>query len=110
LRGDGVGREHGGVAEVDDPKRLERIHPDFEVRARRKAGRPDSAGPVARARPVGDEVVRRRADDRNVCARELGRILGEDSPIPAEDRAALETVLDRLFEPYRKVLRRRRSA
>src|SRR4051812_31610912 len=42
--------------------------------------------------------------------RELGRILGEDSPIPADDGAALETVLDRMFEPYRKVLRRRRSA
>ncbi|MEU7908113.1 helix-turn-helix transcriptional regulator [Actinoplanes sp. NPDC049118] len=42
--------------------------------------------------------------------RELARILGADSPIPAADRAALETVLDRLFEPYRKVSRRRRSA
>ncbi|AGZ39976.1 helix-turn-helix domain-containing protein [Actinoplanes friuliensis] len=41
---------------------------------------------------------------------ELGRILGEDSPISAADRAALETVLDRMFEPYRKVVRRRRSA
>jgi transcriptional regulator with XRE-family HTH domain len=41
---------------------------------------------------------------------ELTRILAEDSPIPAADRAALEAVLDRMFDPYRKVLRRRRSA
>ncbi|MEV8505846.1 helix-turn-helix transcriptional regulator [Actinoplanes sp. NPDC051475] len=41
---------------------------------------------------------------------ELGRILADDSPIPAADREALETVLDRMIDPYRKVLRRRRSA
>jgi transcriptional regulator with XRE-family HTH domain len=40
---------------------------------------------------------------------EMGRILADDSPIPAADRAALETVLDRLLDPYRKVLRRRRT-
>lgn len=41
---------------------------------------------------------------------ELARILADDSPIPAADRLALETVLDRIVDPYRKVLRRRRSA
>jgi transcriptional regulator with XRE-family HTH domain len=41
---------------------------------------------------------------------ELGRILADDSPIPERDRVALEAVLDRMFDPYRKVLRRRRSA
>ncbi|WP_189082357.1 helix-turn-helix domain-containing protein [Mangrovihabitans endophyticus] len=41
---------------------------------------------------------------------ELARILADDSPVPAADREALATVLDRMLAPYRKVLRRRRSA
>jgi transcriptional regulator with XRE-family HTH domain len=41
---------------------------------------------------------------------ELGRILADDSPVPPADREALATVLDRMIDPYRKVLRRRRSA
>jgi transcriptional regulator with XRE-family HTH domain len=40
---------------------------------------------------------------------ELARMLADDSPIPRADREALETVLDRLLDPYRKVLRRRRT-
>ncbi|MEU4216876.1 helix-turn-helix transcriptional regulator [Actinoplanes sp. NPDC026623] len=63
------------------------------------AAYPDRLGGPAPAAPAVHPLVR-----------ELGRILREDSPIPAGDRAALETVLDRMFEPYRKVLRRRRSA
>ncbi|HKT02357.1 MAG TPA: helix-turn-helix transcriptional regulator [Rugosimonospora sp.] len=43
-------------------------------------------------------------------AYELGRMLAADSPIPQGDREALETVLDRMLEPYRKLMRRRRSA
>lgn len=41
---------------------------------------------------------------------ELARILDADSPIPEPDRAALAAVLDRMLDPYRTVLRRRRSA
>jgi hypothetical protein len=41
---------------------------------------------------------------------ELARMLADDSPIPGPDRRALETVLDRMLDPYRKVMRRRRSA
>jgi transcriptional regulator with XRE-family HTH domain len=40
---------------------------------------------------------------------ELARMLADDSPIPRADREALETVLDRLLDPYRKVLKRRRT-
>ena len=40
---------------------------------------------------------------------ELARMLADDSPIPRADRDALETVLDRFLDPYRKVLRRRRT-
>jgi len=41
---------------------------------------------------------------------ELALMLADDSPIPAPDRRALATVLDRMIDPYRKVMRRRRSA
>ena len=41
---------------------------------------------------------------------ELALMLADDSPIPEPDRLALATVLDRMIDPYRKVLRRRRSA
>jgi transcriptional regulator with XRE-family HTH domain len=41
-------------------------------------------------------------------AYEIGRILAEDSPVSEADRQALETVLDRMLEPYRRELRRRR--
>jgi transcriptional regulator with XRE-family HTH domain len=43
-------------------------------------------------------------------AQELARMLADDSPIPEPDRQALETVLDRMLDPYRKIMRRRRSA
>jgi transcriptional regulator with XRE-family HTH domain len=43
-------------------------------------------------------------------ARDIDAILSVNSPIPAEDRAALETVIDRMIDPYRKLLRRRRPA
>jgi transcriptional regulator with XRE-family HTH domain len=43
-------------------------------------------------------------------AYELGRILADDSPVPAAEREALITVLDRLLDPYRRDLRRRRTA
>jgi len=43
-------------------------------------------------------------------AHELALMLADDSPIPEPDRQALATVLDRMIDPYRKVLRRRRSA
>jgi transcriptional regulator with XRE-family HTH domain len=43
-------------------------------------------------------------------ALELGRMLGPDSPISEADRAALERVLDRMLEPFRRDMRRRRSA
>jgi transcriptional regulator with XRE-family HTH domain len=43
-------------------------------------------------------------------AYELGRILADDSPVPAGEREALITVLERLLDPYRRDLRRRRTA
>jgi transcriptional regulator with XRE-family HTH domain len=43
-------------------------------------------------------------------AYELGRILADDSPVPAAEREALVSVLVRLLDPYRRELRRRRTA
>jgi transcriptional regulator with XRE-family HTH domain len=57
---------------------------------------------------VGDSAPARRP--LHPLAQELGLLLADDSPIATADRQALETVLDRMLEPYRKVLRRRRSA
>jgi hypothetical protein len=42
-------------------------------------------------------------------AYEIGRILAPDSPVSATDRSALQTVLDRMLEPYRREMRRRRN-
>jgi transcriptional regulator with XRE-family HTH domain len=68
-----------------------------------------------------NDVVRAAYPDRlgtggsDIAARlhpiayELGRILADDSPVPASDRSALEMVLERMLEPYRRELRRRRA-
>ncbi len=40
---------------------------------------------------------------------EVGRILASDSPISVEDREALHAVLNRMLEPYRRDMRRRRD-
>jgi transcriptional regulator with XRE-family HTH domain len=63
------------------------------------AAYPDRVGGPAPAPPATHPLVH-----------ELGLILAPDSPVPEPDRAALESVLDRMLDPYRKVLRRRRSA
>jgi transcriptional regulator with XRE-family HTH domain len=63
------------------------------------AAYPDRVGGPSPAPPATHPLVH-----------ELSRILAPDSPVPEQDRAALESVLDRMLDPYRKVLRRRRSA
>ena len=75
VRSHRIGGHHRGVAEVDDAKHLVPVDLRLEMRARRATGGPDRARPEARSRPVRDEVVGRRADDRDVDAGELGRIL-----------------------------------
>jgi len=42
-------------------------------------------------------------------AYELGRMLADDSPIPAADRQALLSVLNRIMDPYRRDMLRRGS-
>jgi len=69
------GGQHGRVAEVDDPEFLERVDAGLEVRPGRAARGPDRARREPRPRPVRDEVVGRRADDRDVVPGELGRVL-----------------------------------
>jgi hypothetical protein len=75
MRLDRVGRGHGRVAEVDDAQDLRGVDAGLEVGARRAAGGADRTRREAGAGTVRDEIVRRRADDRDVDAGELGRIL-----------------------------------
>ncbi len=75
----GAGRVRGQdrrIAEINHLERFQSIDSDLEVRPRRAAGRPDRAGAVTRPRPVGHEIIRRRADDRHVRAGQLSGILG----------------------------------
>jgi hypothetical protein len=76
VRALGIGRDDRSVAEVDDSDVGERVDSGLEMRARRRAGNPDRPRSEPRPRAVGDEVVRRRADDGDVRVFELGRILG----------------------------------
>ena len=70
-----VGRDHGRVAEVDDAELGEAVDARLQVRAGRAARGADRPRPEAGPGPVGDEVVGWRPDDRDVDARELGRVL-----------------------------------
>src|SRR5215210_2647864 len=72
---DGIRRQDQRVTEIHDPQLADRVDPSLELRARRAARGTDRAGRETRARTVGHEVVRRRADYRHVHAREVGRIL-----------------------------------
>ena len=75
MRSLGVRRHHCRVSEVHDPEHFERVDLRLEVRSRWAARCPDRARAEARPGPIGDEVVRRRSDDGDVHAGELGRIL-----------------------------------
>ena len=84
MRARGVGGEHRRVAEVDHAQHLERVDLHLEMRAVRTARRADPTRAEPRSRPVRDEIVRRRADDRHVDALELRRILGVGKPAEGE--------------------------
>jgi transcriptional regulator with XRE-family HTH domain len=47
--------------------------------------------------------------DADPLLRELGAMLADDSPLPADDRQALRTIVDPLVAPYRPQMRRRRK-
>jgi transcriptional regulator with XRE-family HTH domain len=49
------------------------------------------------------------AGEADPLLRELGAMLADDSPLPADDRQALRTIVDRLVAPYRPQMRRRRA-
>jgi hypothetical protein len=75
VRAGRVGGHDRPVAEVDDAKVAERVDAGFQVTTGAPAGRPNRARAEPRPRPVRDEVVEGRADDRHVRARELAGIL-----------------------------------
>ena len=72
---DGVGRDDGGVAEVDHAQLGEGVDLGLEVCPWWAARGADGARSEASARAVGDEVVRRRSDDRHVDSVELRCVL-----------------------------------
>lgn len=56
-----------------------------------------------------DETVK-APQPMHVLAVEIQRMLAAESPLSDDDRRVLEMLLDRVIEPYRKVMRRRRTA
>ena len=75
VRAGGIGREHRRVAVVDHPQHGHGVDLRLEMGPGRAARRADRPRAEAGARPVGDEVVRRRADDRDVDPAEVCRVL-----------------------------------
>lgn len=57
--------------------------------------------------PVGAPAVMRAM---HPLARELDDMLDADSPIAVADKEVLVTLVDRIVEPYRRTMRRRRPA
>jgi len=81
---------------------IERIAPVLGLRVNEviSAAYPDRLGT---AEPVERPQMHPRAY-------ELGRILADNSAVPVEDREALASTLDKMFEHYRRIMRRRHSA
>ena len=108
VRARRVGRDDGRVAVVDDPQLAERVDLRLEVRAGRAARSADRARREAGARTVGDEVVRRRADDRDVEARQLGGSRGVRGRPEREQPRVVRLVAERL-PPLERVDRAQKS-
>ena len=75
MRRLGIGGHDRRVSEVDDPKVLEGVELRLKVWSGWAARGADRPRAEPRSRAVRDEVVGRRADDADVDARELGRIV-----------------------------------
>ena len=76
VRAGRVGRASPGASPKSTTRSSARPStPGLEVRPGRAARGADRSRPEAGPGPVGDEVVGRRADDRDVDALELGRVL-----------------------------------
>jgi hypothetical protein len=58
---------------------------------------------------LGEDGRPPKAASMHPLGYEVGRILASDSPISSDDREALHAVLNRLLEPYRRDMRRRRD-
>ena len=97
VRADRIGRDDRCVAVVDDAEMAHPVDPRLEVVRGRRRRRPHGAGAEARARQVGDELVERRADDGDVEAGELGRVLGvrevREREQPGPDGLVVEAVM-----------------
>jgi hypothetical protein len=67
-----IGGDHRSVAVVDHAEQRERVELRFEVRPRWTARSANPARAKARAGTIGDEVVGRCADDRDINAGQIG--------------------------------------
>jgi hypothetical protein len=84
VRALSVGRDHRGVPEVDDPELVEGVDSRFEVRPGWTTRRADRPRRKASSRPVGDQIVGRGSDDRDVRVLQLGGILRVRGPAEAQ--------------------------
>ncbi len=103
-----VGGDDRRVAVVDDPELAEGVDLRLEVRAGRTARRADRARCEAGARTVGDEVVGRRPDDRDVEARQLVGVLCVRGCSEREQPRVVRLVAERL-PPLERVDRAQKS-
>jgi hypothetical protein len=80
MRGDRIGRQYRRVAVVDDLEHPERVDPSLQMRTGNGARLSNRPRSQAGSRPLADELVHRRADDRDVEPGQLRRILGVRGP------------------------------
>jgi hypothetical protein len=92
VRRRGVRGHDRRIAEIDHAELREGVDLRLEVGPGRAARRSDGTRPEAGSRPVRDEFVGRRADDRDVEPGELGRILRVRHPCVGEEACVVGLV------------------
>lgn len=119
---------NAGIERVADLARLAKIQPSlfskwFAGEEQPSVKSLEKLAPVIKA-PLPELLVlacRVRAEDLGMdaapeapsvldhpLARELDALLAEDSPLPIEDRQAIEVFMERYLEPYRRAMKTRR--
>lgn len=86
------------------PRFLEKIAPALGVS---KTTLTAIAYPGLASEPV---VAPREERPIHALARDVDRLLGEESPVPEAERATLAGLLEAVVSPYRRYLRKRRTA
>lgn len=89
-----------------DPDKLNQLARALGVNALELHRRAGHLAPEANERP--GKVVSAEPLNWPPIAAEIRAMLADDSPIGATDRDALATILDRVIDPYRRRMRRRK--